>query len=114
MIHLDGYTNNTCSFSNSFCDSMIETTKAMLNGRKPVILTAFYTLTNVHTWIIDGAKYSNDEYLVHCNWGWSGKGNGYFHTNCFNPQCCVELDGEEKTSNSEYNWGFYLNSYDLQ
>ena len=30
--------------------------------------------------------------LVLCNWGWSGKGNGYFATNCFQSRNGVEYD----------------------
>ena len=38
--------------------------------------------------------------LVHCNWEWSGKGNGYFATNCFQSRDGVEYDDVTDVNNT--------------
>lgn len=57
-----------------------------------------------HTWVIDAVMeetsyytstwretgevinhYKETRYLLHCNWGWDGKCNGYFYSELFNP-----------------------------
>ena len=38
--------------------------------------------------------------LVHCNWEWSGKGNGYFAANCFQSRAGVEYDDVTDVNNT--------------
>ena len=38
--------------------------------------------------------------LVHCNWEWSGKGNCYFATNCFQSRDGVEYDDVTDVNNT--------------
>ena len=38
--------------------------------------------------------------IVHCNWEWSGKGNGYFATNCFQSRDGVEYDDVTDVNNT--------------
>lgn len=46
-----------------------------LNDCRPIIIRAEKSATNAHVFIIDGCRDS----LVHVNWGWAGKSNGYYH-----------------------------------
>lgn len=60
-------------------------TTSLLRGI-PVIISAGY-LFGGHTWVIDGfdnfAIENDDDVLVHCNWGWSGKSNGFYYSKVF-------------------------------
>lgn len=117
LVALDGYTDNTCSHADCFCDDMVDMTKNMLELRKPVIVSANYTAEHGHTWVIDGAQYSGKDYLVHCNWGWGGARNGYFHTDCFKPHEAGIYDNPyeyTEESDVEYHRFVRLITYDLQ
>lgn len=116
LVALDGYTNNTCSNADCFCDAMVDMTRNMLEEGKPVIVSANNTIECGHTWVIDGASYFGDDYLVHCNWGWGGASNGYFHTSCFNPHNGERYDDPYYVAGNdmEFNWLFRMITYDLQ
>lgn len=94
-----GYKNTGRLQGSSFTNSMKNKTIEMLEDNRPVFISALGTSNHEgsgiygHSWVIDGYKYdSNGKMLVHCNWGWSGKGNGYFATNCFQSRNGVEYD----------------------
>ena len=46
-----------------------------LSACRPIIIRAEKSATNAHVFIIDGCRDS----LVHVNWGWAGKRDGYYH-----------------------------------
>ncbi len=81
----------------------LDNVKTMLTHNKPVIISGFpsYVAIKGHAWIIDGIM----EYwsfsaisLVHCNWGYSGVGNGYYASGVFTPtQGPVQTDGYESS-----------------
>lgn len=48
-----------------------------------------------HAWVSDGYSYCLDKDngnminpYIHCDWGWDGKGNGYFTANAFKVENC--------------------------
>lgn len=91
-----GYPNVQKLSSPSFSDEMLEAVSDMLKGGRPVFLSAIpKKLVHAHSWVVDGAKYSSTDkrqYLLHFNFGWSGKCNGYFSTNCLNPAKGIQYD----------------------
>lgn len=96
-----GYSNvkqySACSFNDSFKSA----TNEMLIARKPVFVSAMRGLAHGHSWVIDGAHYDDGNWMVNCNWGWEGSNDGYYSTNCFNP------NGEK------YTWHFRLITYSV-
>lgn len=100
--------------SNEYSDEMIIATSNMLYLGRPVFISAIPEGINGHSWVIDGAKYHNDDtYLVHCNWGWGGSCNGYFSSRMLNPSDPVETDDPNNVSDgySQYTWHFRLITY---
>lgn len=84
-----------CNLENYSIDDII----AEFEKGGPIIITG-----GNHVWIIDAvmsetcyytkidkltgsiiSQYNVMRYLVHCNWGWDGKCNGYFYSGIFNP-----------------------------
>jgi hypothetical protein len=76
--------------------------KNMLNASKPVFVAAISGIFNGHAWVVDGyidrsrikktiqtatgneiSSETENQLLVHCNWGWEGKGNGYYVSKIF-------------------------------
>lgn len=103
-----GYSNVCMYKKNYFSDEMFKATSQMLSNSRPVIISGVRRLWNGHTWIIDGADYIKDKtaetvsYMYHCDWGWEGNHNGYFSSDCFDPQ-----------GKGKYNWHFRLITYDV-
>lgn len=84
---------------------------------------------NAHTWVIDGyvrqirrgrkiGEKSGDDYgsksetreLVHCNWGWNGRSDGYFYPGIFseNKQVAyIENDTVKQSSNEGNNYRYF-------
>lgn len=79
--------------------------KEMLDNGKPFFLAAISGAVNGHAWVVDGSivreqkirtvnnstgqtisSSTKTEYLVHCNWGWGGKANGYYASGVFKPK----------------------------
>lgn len=101
---------SSSSFGSSFCLA----TSDMLKAGRPVFVSAMKGI-NGHSWVIDGARYagSGDEHIasegtwiLHCDWGWGGKYNGYFSSNCFDPD-------REGTELKPYGWHFRLITYSV-
>jgi len=81
-----GYTNVDRMCGHNLSSNMIESISNMLKENKPVFISALpKKLAYAHSWVIDGAKYSGSDYLLHFNFGWQGSNNGYFSTECLNP-----------------------------
>ena len=93
-----GYNNVGRLQGSHFTSNMRSKTETMLEGNRPVFISALGTSNHEgsgiygHSWVIDGYRYEGSTMLVHCNWGWSGKGNGYFATNCFRTREGVSYD----------------------
>ncbi|GEM_PF-588116 len=51
--------------------------KNSLRANRPVIMKGFSPTIGHHAWVTDGFR--SDNYL-HMNWGWGGRGNGYFYS----------------------------------
>ena len=92
----------------------------MLAGNKPVFMSGIpgIKFRRAHSWVVDGAKYSKtekDNYLLHCNWGWDGKFNGYFSQHCLKPTRAYEYDNlfDEKEKGNRYNWHMRVITYDI-
>lgn len=73
--------------------------KSELSLLRPIIYSGFSTNSNGHTFIIDGYD-KND--LLHVNWGYGGRFDGYFNLSILNPK-----DG----TNTGYNYSenYYFN-----
>lgn len=89
----------------------------------PVFIAAVAGLWSGHAWVIDGyikRNYSSSkgtilqsQTLVHCNWGWAGKSNGYFASGMFNADEAIISDGiSSETAHDHYWYGFRTISYD--
>ena len=96
--------------------------KSIDNGC-PVFMSAIAEMWSGHAWVIDG--YLDREYvsnrgtvkhsqtLVHCNWGWYGRSNGYFATGIFKTHNAEISDGFEESSIDDNYWiGFNTITYD--
>ncbi|MDR0891123.1 MAG: C10 family peptidase [Mediterranea sp.] len=94
------------------------------------------TYSRGHTWVLDAlmkrertrtilnnnTTISSDtetEYLVHCNWGWDGKDNGYYYSGAFNatenedyiPIGRIDNDGPKWTrSDDAFNFQYKINA----
>lgn len=95
-----GYSDVQKLSAGNFNSSMKSATSRMLSEGKPVFLSAMHGLTG-HSWVIDGAEYSGNTWMVDCDWGWSGLYNGYYSSDCFNPL------------GKAYNWHFRLITYSV-
>ena len=72
-----------------------------------------------HAWVIDGYKtrtkitnisgkeYTETHNYIHINWGWDGKGNGYYLSGIFDTDQYIELDEGVNKANSK-NYDRYL------
>ncbi len=114
------YTNVVKHSASDFTYSMKKATSDMLANNKPVFISALpKKFWKGHSWVIDGAKYSSTDsynYLLHFNFGWSGKANGYFSTTCLNPSKAEGYDDPSLDNTSErysYRWHFRLITYDV-
>ncbi len=73
-----GYAN----YSDSQWGTLIQTE---LNAGRPIVYLAYDNLTGGgHAFNVDGYDANDDTY--HINWGWNGRGNGYFAMNAFSYQ----------------------------
>lgn len=100
-------------------DMLFDITK-MLKQNKPVFLSAIAGAFSGHSWVIDGARYlyNNNVFLLHFNFGWGGKSNGYFSPSCLNPTKGIEyddpsLDNTDQQHNNLYSWHFRMLTYDI-
>ena len=112
------YTNVRKYKGSSLNLDMINAADGMLKDGKPVFISAMpKNWRHGHSWVIDGAKYSEDEtYLLHFNFGWRGACNGYFSTSCLNPTKGEEYDEGARVSDyydNTYTWHFRLITYDI-
>lgn len=112
------YSNVRKYKSSSLSNEMIRAASSMLEKGKPVFISAIPKQWRYgHSWVIDGAKYSAEEtYLLHFNFGWRGKCNGYYSTSCLNPTKAVEYDipyEYDKEDDHFYSWHFRLITYDV-
>lgn len=122
MIEL-GYTNVNKISSSSFNNSMINEISRMLGLSRPLFLSAIPSgldSVNAHSWVVDGAKYSGGNYLLHFNFGWGGDCDGYFSPSCLNPTQAFNSDYDNNQQgntssyyDNEYTWHFRLISYDM-
>ena len=57
-------------------DSYFNEDMLVATSRMPLFVSAVSGLLDGHSWVVDGAKYDSEgNYLLHCNWGWSGSFN---------------------------------------
>ena len=108
-----GY-NNVQMYSSDSLNNTVhgQTIYCSLAAGKPVFISAAHGLEG-HSWVIDGGKYYQGRYMLHCNWGWNGDSNGYFSLSCFNPSEGAEYDSTHSTDGTQYNWHFRLITYDI-
>jgi hypothetical protein len=121
----------------SYKESKIE---AMLNAGKPVFIGAvsgpldIFCGIDAHAWVIDGSmtqqrigrQYqggrlvgttTQSRFLIHCNFGWKGKCDGYYFPGVFNLKegpVAVEEDLDEDiddSTDSDYDWCFRVITY---
>lgn len=90
----------------------------MLAENKPVFISGMHGLFNGHSWVVDGAKYSRteeDNYLLHCNWGWEGRLNGYFSQHCLKPTRAYEYDNPKQKQSKGHRFNLHLRviTYDI-
>lgn len=94
----------------------IDDVKTSLIRGYPVIISAAQLIFG-HTWVIDGydTHYNPDDednnIIVHCNWGWYGKCNGFYYSGVFNlSDGAVIVDTNygdvDSTEDKNYNWMF--------
>ena len=117
-----GFVNVERIAATSFTIEMKQVVSDMLREKKPVFLSAIPKGIShwggAHSWVVDGAMFSGETYLLHFNFGWSGTCNGYFSTSCLNPtKAWVYDDPDEDNTNSyyddDYSWHFRLIRYDF-
>jgi len=113
-----GYINVVKHSNSDFTNEMASLVSQMLRYYKPVFISAIpgTSFTNAHSWVIDGAKYSSDVYLLHFNFGWEGYCNGYYSRSCLNPAHAVEYDNAytyKEDDDHTYSWHFRLITYDI-
>lgn len=104
----------------------------LLGNGKLVYMYGYNSDNDGHGWVIDGCKYvkalerimiSYDgvnwsvfqevgtcrTYHNHINWGWRGKGNGYFYSNILNAYNAIQYDDYNNSLPSGQNLNFYNN-----
>lgn len=101
-----GYTDVVRMSSSSFDDDMQMATSNMLEQGKPVFLSAMSSLFSGHSWVVTGAAYQGYTWMLSCNWGWGGPHNGFFSSQCFDPD-------REGTEHKQYTWHFRLITYSI-
>lgn len=113
-----GFDNVVKHNAERFTNKMLEKTLKMLLNDRPVFMSAIPKDWSAgHSWVIDGAQYSDGSYLLHFNFGWSGDSNGYFSTSCLNPTKAVvyddiSRDNQDPDFDYEYSWHFRMITYD--
>lgn len=95
---------------------------AMLDNGCPVFMSAKRLPWSGHAWVIDGymiREYSNEagkvtkkQPLIHCNWGWGGKSNGYVASGMFDSNRLYVSDGFESAQQHMYWYGVRVITYD--
>lgn len=128
-----GYSNVKLHKNDSKCD--MNKIHISVDKGYPAIVSALDANTlKGHTWIVDGhikqarqgrkvGEKSGDFYgnineireLVHCNWGWSGKDDGYYYSGIFNTEKPVYKNPTTK-SNEESNFKsfFRIITYEIR
>ena len=73
----------------------------MLRSGKPVLMCGWELahLDVSHYWVVDGVAINTNRKLIHCNWGWGGRKNGWFSTDCVNSS-----SPETKSSGTANEW----------
>lgn len=64
-------------------ETILDAIEADLVAHRPVFIAAKTVLNTGHAFVCDGM---DAEGLLHINWGWSGKSDGYFRISLFNPK----------------------------
>lgn len=108
----------------------------MLDNGKPLFTASLSKSLSGHAWVIDGyidrsrtnkkinsntgaviSSNTENQFLVHCNWGWKGGCNGYYISKVFNTkkgpverESGIDLSNPGKGS-TNYNWLFYTITY---
>jgi hypothetical protein len=79
------------------------------NARYYHVGFVFRKYVDGHGWVVDGyidsVKNNKESIYVHCNWGWSGKNDGYFLSNVLNAEENPVFDddaNETRSSNFRY------------
>ena len=116
-----GYSNVVKTDASSLTTPMISQISTMLGADKPVFISAIprglCNWDSGHSWVVDGAKYSaNNTYLLHMNFGWNGKSNGYYATGSINPARAAEYDNPSWVNSKAdyyYGWNFRIITYDV-
>lgn len=95
--------------------------KSLENGC-PVFMSAIAKVFSGHAWVIDGymkrkrvastGSITDRQTLVHCNWGWHGKCNGYFTSGVFKTNEAVISDAFGKGMDEKYWHAFNTITYD--
>lgn len=58
-----------------------------INESRPVLFSGVSERTRYgHAFVLDGYKSQQNELFYHVNWGWNGKGDGYYLINKLNPE----------------------------
>lgn len=93
-----------------------------LDNDCPVFISAIAGLVDGHAWVLDGYKIRNyvspegriekTQCLVHCNWGWSGKNNGYFVSGIFKTNEAISYDWSNNPEKEKYWYLFNTITYD--
>ena len=84
-------------------------------GERKTFLGIFNDYKDGHIWIYDGylnaTKDNKTLNMVHCNWGWDGRRNGYYFCKVFNTRLGGEIpdDGDNTYIESLYDFRYDLN-----
>ena len=75
--------NNTKLYANTVKDYNEDKVIQTIDDGNLVYALGRISKHNGHAWIYDGYikmsdNYNHKKYYIHCNWGWSGKSDGYF------------------------------------
>lgn len=83
----------------------------------PVFISAISKVINGHAWVIDGyikrdkktssGNIVKSQTLVHCNWGWNGRCNGYFTSGVFKTSSAEISDNLGTIANEERYWSSF-------
>ncbi|MFB5622833.1 MAG: C10 family peptidase [Nitrosarchaeum sp.] len=105
----------------------------MLKNNNPVFIAAISGVTDGHAWVLDGyvkrartvrtvnslngstlSSRTENETLIHCNWGWNGYCNGYYMSGIFNlnnGSTYRESYETNYSNNLNFTWEFNLIKY---
>lgn len=93
---------------------------SIMDKRMPVFICG-YSTKNGHAWILDGVLQQQQDkiyvsitgdkhvvesklrYLVHCNYGWGGSRDGYYHPRLFDTGAGAIIQGQSKGPNDYSN-----------